>query len=59
MWPVEQTAYPLYEFLLGFLDDQEAIAQLNDIIEQEREHVRQLEQMRIRIKPQTAHEADR
>jgi rubrerythrin len=55
----ETDTIEFYEFLVGFLDDQEAIAQLNDIIEQEREHVRQLEQMRIRINPQTAREADR
>ncbi len=40
-----------YEFLAGFLDDPEAITQLNSIIEQERGHVRQLEQMRIEAKP--------
>ena len=39
-----------YEFLAGFLDDSEAITQLNGIIEQERGHVRQLEQMRIEAK---------
>ena len=40
-----------YEFLAGFLDDPEAITQLNGIIEQERGHVRQLEQMLIEAKP--------
>ena len=55
----EADTIEFYEFLAGFLDDQEAVAQLNDIIEQEREHVRQLEQMRIRVNPQTAREADR
>jgi rubrerythrin len=40
-----------YEFLAGFLDDPEAITLLNGIIEQERGHVRQLEQMRIKAKP--------
>jgi len=40
-----------YEFLAGFLDDPEAITLLNGIIEQERGHVRQLEQMRIEAKP--------
>jgi rubrerythrin len=36
-----------YEFLSGFLDDPDAITQLKGIIEQERGHVRQLEQVRI------------
>jgi rubrerythrin len=40
-----------YEFLAGFLDDPEVITQLNGIIEQERGHIRQLEQMRIEAKP--------
>jgi len=34
-----------YEFLAGFLDDAEAIAQMQGIIEQERGHVLQLEQI--------------
>jgi rubrerythrin len=32
-----------YEFLIGFLDDQEAIEQLRKIIEEERNHITQLE----------------
>jgi rubrerythrin len=34
-----------YEFLIDFLDDQEAIDQLKIIIEEERNHIKQLEQM--------------
>ena len=55
----ESDTIEFYEFLVGFLDDQEAITQLKEIIEQEREHVRQLEQMQIRNNLQIAHEADR
>jgi len=47
----ETDTIEFYEFLAGFLDDPEAIAQLQGIIEQERGHVRQLEQMRIKVKP--------
>jgi len=47
----ETDTIEFYEFLAGFLDDPEAITQLNSIIEQERGHVRQLEQMRIEAKP--------
>lgn len=36
-----------YEFLAGFLDDPDAITQLKGIIEQERRHIWQLEQMPI------------
>lgn len=32
-----------YEFLIGFLDDQEAIEQLRRIIEEEHNHIKQLE----------------
>ncbi len=32
-----------YEFLIGFLDDKEAIGQLRKIIEEERNHIKQLE----------------
>lgn len=32
-----------YEFLIGFLDDEEAVDQLQRIIEEERNHIRQLE----------------
>lgn len=35
-----------YEFLIDFLDDQEAIEQLKKIIEEERNHIKQLEQMK-------------
>ena len=34
-----------YEFLIDFLDDQEAIEQLKKIIAEERNHIKQLEQM--------------
>ena len=34
-----------YEFLIGFLDDKEAIAQMKKIIEEERNHIKQLELM--------------
>jgi rubrerythrin len=34
-----------YEFLIDFLDDQEAVEQLKDIIEEERNHIKQLELM--------------
>jgi len=34
-----------YEFLIGFLDDEEVIDQLKRIIEEERNHYRQLEQI--------------
>lgn len=44
-----------YEFLSGFLDDPDAITQLKGIIEQERGHVRQLEQMRINAKLHATH----
>jgi rubrerythrin len=48
-----------YEFLAGFLDTPEAITQLNGIIEQERGHVRQLEQMRTTAKQHATHEIER
>lgn len=35
-----------YEFLKDFLDDQEAIEQLERIIEEERNHIKQLERMK-------------
>ena len=47
----ETDTIKFYEFLAGFLDDPEAIIQLNSIIEQECGHVRQLEQMQIEAKP--------
>lgn len=34
-----------YEFLIGFLDDEEAITQMKKIIEEERNHIKQLELM--------------
>ena len=34
-----------YEFLIGFLDDQEAIIQLKRIIDEERNHIKQLERI--------------
>jgi rubrerythrin len=34
-----------YEFLIGFLDDEEAIQQLRNIIEEERNHIMKLELM--------------
>ncbi len=34
-----------YEFLINFLDDQEAIVQLKRIIEEERNHIKQLERI--------------
>ncbi|MGB3209387.1 MAG: ferritin family protein [Desulforhopalus sp.] len=34
-----------YEFLINFLDDQEAIKQLKDIIEQERKHIKNIEKI--------------
>jgi rubrerythrin len=48
-----------YEFLVGFLDDPDAITQLKGIIVQERGHVRQLEQMRINAKPHATHGIER
>jgi rubrerythrin len=55
----ENDTIEFYEFLVGFLDDVEAIAQLNGIIKQEQGHVRQLEEMRIKAKPPVAPGADR
>jgi len=34
-----------YEFLIGFLDDEEAVQQLRNIIEEERNHIEKLELM--------------
>ena len=39
----EQDTILFYEFILGVLDDQETIQQLKNIIEEERNHLRQLE----------------
>lgn len=55
----ETDTIEFYEFLVGFLDDQEAIAQVNSIIEQERRHVRQLEEMRTKVKPSAIPGTDR
>lgn len=41
----ESDTIDFYEFLAGFLDDAEAIAQMQAIIDQERGHVAQLEQI--------------
>jgi len=41
----EEDTIDFYEFLLGFLDEANALAQLNAIIEQERGHVQHLEEM--------------
>lgn len=44
----EKDTIEFYEFLSGFLDDPEAVAQIKVIIEQERGHVQQLEKMHIK-----------
>lgn len=41
----EQDTIGFYEILLGFLDDDQDVAQLEAIIEEERRHVDQLEEM--------------
>jgi len=41
----EQDTIDFYRFLAGFLDDPEALNQLNTIIEQERGHVEHLQEM--------------
>lgn len=41
----ETDTIDFYQFLAGFLDDAEAIAQMQGIIEQEQGHVQQLEQI--------------
>lgn len=38
----EQDTIVFYEFLLGFIDDDETLAQLQEIIEEERGHMREL-----------------
>lgn len=50
----ETDTIDFYEFLAGFLDAAEAIAQMQDIIEQERGHVQQLEQLLKIATPFTA-----
>lgn len=41
----EKDTILFYEFLLGFLDDEETSSQLKKIIEEERSHIDQIEQM--------------
>lgn len=41
----EQDTILFYEFLQGFLDDEDAIAQLGEIIEEERTHMEKIEQL--------------
>jgi len=41
----EQDTVDFYEFLTGFLDEAEAISELKSIIEQERGHVKHLQEM--------------
>lgn len=41
----EQDTILFYKFLLGFLDDEETIKHLKEIIEEERSHITQLKQM--------------
>ncbi len=41
----EQDTILFYEFLLGFIEDQETCAQLQDIITEERDHINQLEEL--------------
>lgn len=42
---LEQDTILFYEFILGFLDDSETIRQLETIIDEERNHLKQLEMM--------------
>jgi len=42
----EQDTILFYEILLDFLDDEETVKQLKDIIQEERNHVKKLEDMR-------------
>lgn len=41
----EQDTIVFYDFLLGFLDDEETARQLQEIIEEERGHIRKLEEL--------------
>lgn len=41
----EQDTIVFYEFLTGFIDDQETVNQLQEIIEEERGHIRKLENL--------------
>ena len=52
----ETDTIEFYEFLAGFLDDPDAITQLKGIIDQERGHIRKLEQMQINAHPHATHE---
>lgn len=47
----EQDTIDFYEFLVSFLDDPRAVEQMRRIIDQEREHVRQLEAVRAEGAP--------
>ena len=47
----EQDTIDFYEFLASFLDDPRAVEQMRRIIDQEREHVRQLEAVRAEGAP--------
>ena len=47
----EQDTIDFYEFLASFLDDPRAMEQMRRIIDQEREHVRQLEAVRAEGAP--------
>ena len=42
----EQDTIDFYQFLAGFLDELEAISQLNRIVEQEQAHVKHLQEIR-------------
>nr|WP_321467249.1 ferritin family protein [uncultured Desulfobulbus sp.] len=42
----EQDTIDFYQFLAGFLDEPEAISQLNRIVEQEQAHVKHLQEIR-------------
>lgn len=55
----EKDTIGFYEFLAGFLDDSEAVAQLQGIIEQEKGHVQQLERMRTNAAPHPTREIKR
>ncbi|MDD2467015.1 MAG: ferritin family protein [Desulfobulbus sp.] len=54
----ENDTIDFYEFLLGFLDDPEAVKQLGSIIGQERGHVKQLEEMQANSKSLASYEIE-
>lgn len=54
----EKDTIDFYEFLAGFLDDPQAISQINAIIEQERGHVKQLTQMRTLTQSQATRDVE-